>query len=71
MTDPTNPDPSSWDAKDSWRASAYTGGSPGRDDSGIIPDPGAVVINELLAHSHDMASDWIELYNTHRNGYRH
>ncbi len=63
VTDPTNPDPGSWDAKDSWRASAYAGGSPGRDDSGIIPDPGAVVINELLAHSHDTASDWIELYN--------
>jgi len=63
VTDPTNTDPSSWDEKDSWRASAYWGGSPGRDDSGIVPDAGAVVINELLAHSHDMASDWIELYN--------
>ncbi|MHC4426476.1 MAG: lamin tail domain-containing protein, partial [Planctomycetota bacterium] len=50
--------------KDSWRASAYIGGSPGQDDSGIIPNPGAVVINEVLAHSHDVASDWIELYNT-------
>ncbi|MBL7186528.1 MAG: lamin tail domain-containing protein [Phycisphaerae bacterium] len=65
--DPTNPDPDSWDRKDSWRASAYVGGSPGQDDSGIIPDPGAVVINELLAHSHDTASDWIELYNTTRD----
>jgi len=63
VTDPTNPEPSSWDKKDSWRASVYWGGSPGHDDSGIIPDPGAVVINELLAHSHDAASDWIELHN--------
>jgi hypothetical protein len=63
VKDPTTPDPAGWDEKDSWRASAYAGGSPGADDSGIIPDPGAVVINEVLAHSHDTASDWIELYN--------
>jgi len=60
----TNPDPSSWDEKDSWHTSAYAGGSPGQDDSGIIPEPGAIVINEVLAHSHAEASDWIELYNT-------
>ncbi|MHC4560287.1 MAG: lamin tail domain-containing protein, partial [Planctomycetota bacterium] len=64
IIDPTNPDPNGWDEKDSWRASAYAGGSPGQDDSGIIPNPGDVVINEVLAHSHDEASDWIELYNT-------
>ncbi|MHC4495519.1 MAG: lamin tail domain-containing protein, partial [Planctomycetota bacterium] len=64
IVDPTNPDRSSWDEKDSWRASAFAGGSPGQDDSGILPNPGAVVINEVLAHSHDEASDWIELYNT-------
>jgi len=63
VSDPTNPDLSIWQDKDFWRASAYSGGSPGRDDSGLIPNPGAVVINELLAHSHDDASDWIELYN--------
>ncbi|MHC4586974.1 MAG: lamin tail domain-containing protein, partial [Planctomycetota bacterium] len=33
-------------------------------DSGIIPEPGAVVINEVLAHSHADAADWIELHNT-------
>lgn len=56
--------PHSWQHKDSWRASAYVNGSPGWDDSGIIPDPGAIVINEVLAHSNDEAPDWIELYNT-------
>ena len=61
--DPTNPDPNSWNEKGSWRASTYTGGSPGHDDSGGIPDPGAIVINEILAHSHADASDWIELHN--------
>jgi hypothetical protein len=40
------------------------GGSPGEDDSGIIPNPGAIVVNEVLAHSHGVAADWIELYNT-------
>jgi hypothetical protein len=64
IIDPTNPDPNSWSNKDSWRPSAYAGGSPGQDDSGILPNPGAVVINEVLAHSHAEASDWIELYNT-------
>jgi hypothetical protein len=60
----TNSDPNSWNQKDSWRASALVGGSPGRDDSGIIPNPGFVVINEVLAHSHAGQPDWIELYNT-------
>ncbi|MHC4704836.1 MAG: lamin tail domain-containing protein, partial [Planctomycetota bacterium] len=63
-TDPTNSDLSIWQEKDFWHASTYAGGSPGRDDSGLIPGPGAVVFNELLAHSHDDASDWIELHNT-------
>ncbi|OHB63084.1 MAG: hypothetical protein A2168_09620, partial [Planctomycetes bacterium RBG_13_50_24] len=63
VINPTNPNPNSWDDKDSWRPSAYAGGSPGQDDSGILPDPGDVVINEVLAHSHADASDWIELYN--------
>jgi hypothetical protein len=64
IIDAANPDLDSWDEKDSWRPSAYAGGSPGEDDSGIIPDPGAVVINEVLTHSHAGAPDWIELYNT-------
>ncbi|HUT45804.1 MAG TPA: lamin tail domain-containing protein [Sedimentisphaerales bacterium] len=64
IIDPANPDLSSWDEKDSWRPSAYAGGSQGYDDSGIIPHPGAIVINEVMAHSHAEASDWIELYNT-------
>ncbi|MHC4745535.1 MAG: lamin tail domain-containing protein, partial [Planctomycetota bacterium] len=62
LIDPTNPDLDSWDEKDSWRSSVAYGGSPGWDDSGILPNPGAVVINEVLAHSHGIAADWIELY---------
>ncbi|HUV64536.1 MAG TPA: lamin tail domain-containing protein, partial [Sedimentisphaerales bacterium] len=64
VIDPTNPDLSSWDQKDAWRASARAGGSPGQDDSGILPNPGDIVINEVLAHSHADGADWIELYNT-------
>ena len=63
IIDPTA-DPNNWAKKDSWRASAYEGGSPGADDSGIIPDPGAIVINEVLAHSRGGEAHWIELYNT-------
>jgi hypothetical protein len=61
---PSDSDLNDWGKKDSWRASAYINGSPGWDDSGIIPNPGSIVINEVLAHSHDIASDWIELKNT-------
>ncbi|MHC4499614.1 MAG: lamin tail domain-containing protein, partial [Planctomycetota bacterium] len=64
IIDPTNSDPNGWSEKDSWRASAYVSGSPGDDDSGILPNPGAIVINEVMAHSHGSAPDWIELYNT-------
>jgi len=64
IIDPLSTDSYSWNEKDSWRASAYLGGSPGENDDNIIPDPGAVVINEVLAHSHAGAADWIELHNT-------
>jgi hypothetical protein len=64
VIDPVKTDPYDWNEKDSWRPSAYLGGSPGEDDNGIVPAPGAVVINEVLAHSHSGDADWIELYNT-------
>jgi len=64
IINPSDSDTNNWGRKDSWRASAYINGSPGWDDSGIIPNPGAIVINEVLAHSHAEASDWIELRNT-------
>ena len=49
---------SSWDKKSGWISSVTGGGSPGRADTS------SVIINEVLAHSHAMAPDWIELYNT-------
>ncbi|MEJ2703879.1 MAG: lamin tail domain-containing protein [Sedimentisphaerales bacterium] len=63
LIDPANPDVNTWGEKDAWRPSAHLGGSPGWDDSGILPVPGSVVINEVLAHSHAEDADWIELYN--------
>jgi hypothetical protein len=56
-----------WSYKSSWRSSVYRNGSPGWDDSGILPNPGAVVINEVMAHS-NAGPDWIELYNTTDEG---
>ena len=64
IKDPNNADPNEWDSKSGWRTSVHVNGSPGWDDSGEIPPAGTVVINEVLAHSHDDASDWIELHNT-------
>jgi hypothetical protein len=52
-----------WSQKSSWRASVYRNGTPGWDDRDILPNPGAVVINEVLSHSNN-GPDWIELHNT-------
>jgi hypothetical protein len=57
-------DPNTLGDKSVWRPSAKAGGSPGADDSGQVPLPGAVVINELLASSQGTSPDWIELHNT-------
>jgi len=67
IINPADPNINHWGKKDYWRASAYWGGSPGEDDSGILPNPGEVVINEILAHSHAGNPDWIELNNTTNN----
>jgi len=64
IRDPNSTDLNDWDSRSGWRTSAWAGGSPGWDDSGITLERGTVVINEVLAHSHDEAPDWIELHNT-------
>ncbi|MCK5000066.1 MAG: lamin tail domain-containing protein, partial [Anaerohalosphaera sp.] len=61
VIDPANANPAMYGNKDTWRASTHHGGSPGTDDGG--PNPGDIVINELLAHSDAWPNDWIELYN--------
>jgi hypothetical protein len=51
-------------SRDTWRPSSDVGGSPGEADRGTTPDPGAVIINELLTHTDAAAGDRIELHNT-------
>jgi len=64
IINPADSNVNHWGNKDYWRSSAYINGSPGWDDSNIVPNPGAIVINEVMSHSHAEASDWIELRNT-------
>ncbi len=60
--DPYSDDPADWNNKYGWRSSIFEGGTPGTADMALAAD--SIVINELLAHSHGTASDWIELHNT-------
>ncbi|MBA7481158.1 hypothetical protein ES707_16628 [subsurface metagenome] len=64
IINPAGGDANDWSRKDSWRPSAYINGSPGWDDSGIVPNPSAIVINEVMTHTDSWPNDWIELYNT-------
>lgn len=56
ITDATGP-LESWRDEENWHPSYAAGGTPGADDIA------GVIISEVLAHSHDTAPDWIELYN--------
>lgn len=67
IKDPPETDLNLWDQKAGWRPSAASGGSPGIDDSSLLPPLGSIVINEVLAHSHAESPDWIELHNTTEN----
>jgi len=62
IRDPYSPDLSAWDSKSGWRISSVVDGTPGADEAGLAPE--TIVINELLAHSHNALPDWIELHNT-------
>ncbi len=63
IVDAAATDPNLWDTKAGWRSSLYAGGTPGTAAETVLP-AGSIVINELLAHSHSSAPDWLELYNT-------
>lgn len=56
--------PAAYSDMTSWRPSQAEGGSPGQDRVIDVPLQGTLLINEVLSHSHDIASDWIEFYNT-------
>ncbi len=64
VKDPQGTALGAYDEKAAWRPSAAAGGSPGYDDSTLLPALGTVVINEVLTHSHAPSVDWIELHNT-------
>ncbi len=51
-----------WGLESGWGPSESTGGSPGAHDDGLRP--GAIIVNEVLAHSDEAPNDWIELHNT-------
>jgi hypothetical protein len=53
-----------WDSADGWRASSAPNGSPGGGETNPIPNPGSVIINEVLAHPSTPGGDMVELYNT-------
>lgn len=63
MVNPASTDPNDWDRKSGWRSSLTEGGTPAAAAQTTLA-PGSIVINELLAHSHNENSDWIELHNT-------
>jgi hypothetical protein len=61
--DPTA-DTSTWSESTSWRASKYTGGTPG-EAAEIFPSSNDLVINEALTHQDDdTPGDWVEIYNS-------
>ncbi|MHC4739262.1 MAG: lamin tail domain-containing protein, partial [Planctomycetota bacterium] len=64
VIDCNDPNLDAWDDRAGWRPSAAIDGSPGADDASPVQNPGAVVINEVLAHSHGGNPDWIELHNS-------
>ncbi len=51
-----------WDEKAGWRASLYSGGTPGTAAAQALAAD-SIVFNEILAHSHSTYPDWIELKN--------
>ncbi len=51
-----------WNLKDSWTVSTSPDGTPGEYEQVLAAN--SIVINEILAHSHNDLPDWVELYNT-------
>lgn len=53
-----------WDTRHGWMPSDLALGSPAAAESGIVPLPGAIVINELINYGTGPQGDRIELHNT-------
>ncbi len=60
----TNPlaDTSAWNLATGWKPSGDLNGSPGAADTS--PNPGTIVINEVLSNTTQAVGQWIELANT-------
>jgi hypothetical protein len=56
--------PELWEQRSTWRPSSVLAGSPGMPDPGTTPNPGAILIHEVLTKSSDGFNDLIELRNT-------
>ncbi len=61
VTDPLA-DVSAWNLSSGWKPSGDLNGSPGTADT--APNPGTVVINEVLSNTTQATGQWIELANT-------
>jgi len=57
--DLTEDDAEEWDDRDNWRPSSEFLGTPGAED--VFER--LVIINEVMAHSHQGNPDWVEFYN--------
>ncbi|WP_372806084.1 lamin tail domain-containing protein [Pontiella sp.] len=56
-----------WSDSSSWRASKYSGGTPGEGPEAFL-NTGDLLINEALTHQDDdTPGDWIELFNASTN----
>lgn len=53
-----------WDSPRNWRPSSVLAGTPGYADPKTLPDPGSIVINEVLTDSSEGRKDLIEIHNT-------
>ena len=54
-----------WNLAANWQPSSAINGSPGSaNGSEPLPEPGAVIVNEVLTNTTSVEGDWIELYNT-------
>ena len=55
-----------WGSAEGWRASTAPNGSPGGDETNPIPNPGSIIVNEVLAHPSTMNGGTCSSFTTPR-----